>query len=270
MGCILCGGSPSVRTEQVHVTEDTKAKLLSHTEELKSFGIVVEQKATFRKVFGASETRGVALLFQDPIDSGVLRKLLIYLLSLDIPEEQILLLRLGEPEQISRILETKRREVKSMTTSALPAAPSDHKDLQLSLFTELSAALRARSEPEHLYTAAALGGFGAVAWGVAALQPEKYSSKAMYQRPAGVAALGTLLVATAIVMKICREHKKFAEIKKEQARIAAQIASLPGAAEIIPKSMLSPIAGKGYIWSLVVVIAAAGAAILFCLSLIGP
>jgi hypothetical protein len=154
-------------------------------------------------------------------------------------------------------------EVRSMTTSVLPPAPSDHKDLQLNLLAELSAALRARSEPEHLYTAAALGGFGAVAWGVAALQPEKYSNKAMYQRPAGVAALGTLLVAIAIVMKIRREHRKFAEIKKEQARIAAQLASLPGAAEIIPKSMLSPIAGKGYIWSLVVVIAAAVATISF-------
>lgn len=101
-----------------------------------------------------------------------------------------------------------------MTTPTLPSSPSDHKDLQLNLLTELSAALRGRSEPEHLYTAAALGGFGAVAWGVAALQPEKYLSKAIYQRPGGVAALGTLLVATAIVLKICREHREICGDKK--------------------------------------------------------
>ena len=157
-----------------------------------------------------------------------------------------------------------------MTTPTLPSSHPDHKDLQLNLLMELGVALRARSEPEHLYTAAALGGFGAVAWGVAALQPEKYTSKAIYQRPAGVAAIGTLLVATTIVMKICREHRKFAEIKKEQARIAARLDSMQGAVGIIPKSMLSPTAGKGYIWSLAVVIAGAVAAICFCLSLIGP
>ena len=42
------------------------------------------------------------------------------------------------------------------------ALPS--KDVLLALLPEIGSALRARSEPEHLYTAAALGGFGAVAW----------------------------------------------------------------------------------------------------------
>jgi hypothetical protein len=156
------------------------------------------------------------------------------------------------------------------TPAPPPSSTPDHKDLRLILFTELGVALRARSEPEHLYTAAAVGGFGAVAWGVAALHPDKYLSKPVYKRPAGVAALGTLLVATAIVVKICREHIKFAEIKKEQAQIATQLSSLSGAAGIIPENMLSPVAGRGFIWSLAVVIAAAVAAICFCLSLVGP
>jgi len=160
-----------------------------------------------------------------------------------------------------------------MTSPAPPQLPSSsslHDELRLMLLTELGAALRARSEPEHLYTAAALGGFGAVAWGVAALQPDKYLDKPFYKRPAGVAALGTLFVAVAIVAKIYREHRKFAEIKKEQARIATQLASLPGAAGIIPGNMLSPVAGKGFIWSIAVVVMAAVVAICFCLSLVGP
>jgi hypothetical protein len=155
-----------------------------------------------------------------------------------------------------------------MTTPTTPLP--DHRDLKLILLTELSSALRARSEPEHLYTAAALGGFGAVAWGVAALQPEKYVSRPVYQRPAAVAALGTLLVAAAIALKIYREHRKFSEIKKEQARIARDLSSSPNASDIIPQIMLSEVPGKGYIWSLVVVITAAVAAVAFCLSLVGP
>ncbi|MGH9549379.1 MAG: hypothetical protein ACRD3W_08390, partial [Terriglobales bacterium] len=101
------------------------------------------------------------------------------------------------------------------------------------LLTELGAALRARSEPEHLYTAAALGSFGALAWGVAALQPESYLTRPMWMRPAVIAAIGTAVVASSVVVKIIREHYKFAEIKREQARIAKQLASLPGATDII-------------------------------------
>ena len=42
-------------------------------------------------------------------------------------------------------------------------------NLQSKLLSEISAELRSRRDPEHLYTAASVGAFGAVAWGVAAL-----------------------------------------------------------------------------------------------------
>jgi hypothetical protein len=161
-----------------------------------------------------------------------------------------------------------------MTTPATPLPPppstSGHKDLQLVLLKELGDALRARSEPEHLYTAATVGGFGAVAWGVAALQPEKYLGRPVYKRPAAIAGIGIIIVAAFIVAKIFREHGIYAETKREQARIAEQLASLEGAREIIPEYMLKKDAGWGFFWSLAVVIAAAVAAALFCGSLVCP
>jgi len=144
--------------------------------------------------------------------------------------------------------------------------PSIHKDLLIALLAELSTALRARSDPEHVYTAAALGSFGAVAWGVAALQPDKYVSRPYMARPAVVAGIGASIVAIAVIAKIFREHEKFAKVKVEQARILKQLSLLPGADEIVPIDMLSPKAGNGYIWSIAVILAGAVAAIAFCLS----
>ncbi len=155
-----------------------------------------------------------------------------------------------------------------MAAPADTTPPPNHKDLQLVLLKELGDALRARSEAEHLYTAAAVAGFGAVAWGVAALQPERYAGRAFYLRPAWVAAVGILIVAAFIVAKILREHGIYAMTKKEQARIAAQLASLEGAAGIIPEYMLKEDAGPGYKGSRRIVIAAAAVAAGFCLSLV--
>jgi hypothetical protein len=77
-------------------------------------------------------------------------------------------------------------------------------------------------------------------------------------------------VAAVIVFKICREHGIYADAKKEQARIANRLASLPGVSEIIPEYMRNEEAGPGYKSSVAVVVAAALLAILFCLSLVGP
>jgi hypothetical protein len=89
---------------------------------------------------------------------------------------------------------------------------------------------------------------------VAALQPDKYLVRPLYERPAGVAAIGIFVVTIAIVWKIYREHRIHADIGKERARIAKQLASLPEAKDIIPKKMLPSVAGRGFVWSLAVVI----------------
>ncbi len=100
--CARCGGSPSVRTEHCHISEDTKAKLLSHTDDLKNFGITIEQSGSLQKVAGAVETFVVVLAVADSLshDDGVLRRLVVYLRDLAIPEQEILRLRLEEPETI--------------------------------------------------------------------------------------------------------------------------------------------------------------------------
>jgi hypothetical protein len=46
--CALCGGAPGVRGEQCYINEDTKAKLLAHAEDLKDFGLAVEEHESLR------------------------------------------------------------------------------------------------------------------------------------------------------------------------------------------------------------------------------
>jgi hypothetical protein len=153
------------------------------------------------------------------------------------------------------------------TAPSLTFLALDTKDL-LILLQELGASLRARSEPEHLYTAAAFGSFGAVAWGVAALNPHDYLSRPILTRPATVAALGIFFVASSVITKIRREHNKFTEIKKQYSMIAARLKALPNGDDVIPSNWIEP-AGEGHHYSEWVVILAAGAAIAFCLSLVG-
>ena len=113
MGCILCGGSPSVRSEQVHVSDETKNKLLAHADKLKTYGVIVEEQRTFRKVAGALEVFGIGLAVADSLNSGVLRKLVLFLRDLAIPEEEILRLRLDEPETISKVLRISKTSKKT-------------------------------------------------------------------------------------------------------------------------------------------------------------
>jgi hypothetical protein len=102
IGCALCGGSLSDRTEQCYITEDTKAKLLAHAEELKAHGITIKEYETLRKDAGATlGAIGLVLQVADSLDSGVLRKLVRHLRDLRISEQEILRLRLDEPAQVS-------------------------------------------------------------------------------------------------------------------------------------------------------------------------
>ncbi|HXN74026.1 MAG TPA: hypothetical protein VN861_15885 [Candidatus Acidoferrales bacterium] len=130
--------------------------------------------------------------------------------------------------------------------------------------------MRARSEAEHLYTAAAVAGFGAVAWGVAALQSEKYVCRPIYERPAVVAAIGILGVTVAIWSKIVREHKVFEETKEERIRIANLLEPPGGPTRIIPEYMFKESSGRGYVLSIAVLAVAAIAGMSFCLFLAGP
>jgi hypothetical protein len=106
MGCARCGGSPAVPWEQRHVNEDTKNKLLAHADELKTFGVTLEKQQPLEKDAGLI-LGAVALGLQvvESLSPGVLRSLVHCLRDLAIPEEQILRLRLDEPEKISELLQ---------------------------------------------------------------------------------------------------------------------------------------------------------------------
>lgn len=137
------------------------------------------------------------------------------------------------------------------------------RDLALALVTEMGAALTARSEAEHLYTAAAMGSFGAVCWGVAALDASRYSGRPFFSRPGAVAAVGIAVVTILVVLKIYREHRRYAEIKDDLAAILRNLACRRE--ELVPKQMLRP-AGAGAYYSIALVVGAALAGICFCLA----
>jgi hypothetical protein len=106
--CALCGGAPGVRAEQCYITEDTKAKLLAHAEDLKALGLTLEEYRPIQKSFGnAVAVIGLAIQIAESLKPGSLRSLILYLRKIKIPREEILRLRLDEPEQISETLNSK-------------------------------------------------------------------------------------------------------------------------------------------------------------------
>jgi hypothetical protein len=109
-GCALCGGSPAVRWEQVHISGQTKTKLLAHADELKRFGITVEisqpvQKSSDQIGFTTTDLICVSLAVGDSLHHGILLSIILFLRDLAIPKVEILSLRLDEPETISEILQ---------------------------------------------------------------------------------------------------------------------------------------------------------------------
>lgn len=102
--CALCGGAPSVRSEQCYITEDTKSKLLAHGEDLKAFGVKLEEITVLQKNAGGLEIVALAIAVADSLTSGFLRKLVLFLREIAISDSEIIRLRLDEPEKVLEIL----------------------------------------------------------------------------------------------------------------------------------------------------------------------
>jgi hypothetical protein len=77
---------------------------VAHAEELKTFGVTLEKQSILEKSADGLAIFGVALAVADSLNAGVLRKLVLYLRDLAIPKEEILRLRLDEPEQVLEVL----------------------------------------------------------------------------------------------------------------------------------------------------------------------
>jgi hypothetical protein len=92
-----------LRGERCYITEETQKKLLDHANELSHFGIALEQVRPLQKdIRSTLEVVGLVLAVADSLrsDTGSLRRLVIFLRDLAIPEQEILRLRLDEPEKI--------------------------------------------------------------------------------------------------------------------------------------------------------------------------
>jgi hypothetical protein len=136
--------------------------------------------------------------------------------------------------------------------------------------------LRSRREPEYIYTAAAIGSFGAVAWGIAALA----AANAPTRLPAIVAAVGVFVVALTVVAKSWREHLRHEQQRIQMAAIIARIeqslvddVTSLGKAEAVgaPRGFVRRceallLSRGGYFWSLIILFAGAAGAIGFCLA----
>jgi len=98
--CARCGGAIGLRSEACYVMEKTKKKLLDHADELSEFGIEIEQHETLRKTVGETVlVVSLVLRTVEAIRPGTLRDLVLFLREF-LPEDEILRLRLDEPELI--------------------------------------------------------------------------------------------------------------------------------------------------------------------------
>jgi hypothetical protein len=126
--CALCGGAPGVRAEQCYITENTKAKLLAHADDLKALGMTLEEYRPIQKDAGVKlAVLALAIQIADSLQAGSLRKLILYLQKIKIQEDEILRLRLDEPEQISKTLKSaKRARQKTTKKQVKPKTKSPH------------------------------------------------------------------------------------------------------------------------------------------------
>ena len=92
-----------LRSERCYITDETQKKLLENADELSHFGISLAQVRPLQKDAGTTIAFiGLVLTAVDSLrsDTGSLRRLVILLRDLAVPEQEILRLRLDEPEQI--------------------------------------------------------------------------------------------------------------------------------------------------------------------------
>ena len=111
--CGKCGGAMAVRSEQCYVSEKTIRKLRSHPNELSRFGITIEQREPLRKdwIGTAVGVTALALYVADRVQPDATRNLIQFLCDLAVPKDDILKLRIGEPEEILTYIEMDRRNV---------------------------------------------------------------------------------------------------------------------------------------------------------------
>jgi hypothetical protein len=108
--CGLCGQSIGLRSEACYVSKETQQRLLEHSKKLLKLGVELRQHETLQ--FKAPEvviTERIALEVDEPMRTDTLRALVGLLRDLSVPEEEVLRLRLDEPERIRKHYRTRIR-----------------------------------------------------------------------------------------------------------------------------------------------------------------
>ena len=138
----------------------------------------------------------------------------------------------------------------------------------VALLAEVSAETRSRRDPEYLYSAASVGTFGAVAWGVAALTASRSREPWSLTHPAFIAAVGILAIAFTVIVKVVREHQMYVDVRREQVRLAKLLIARTGLQEdTLPPGLKSSGDGPGYWFSVAIVLVAAASTAAFCLAI---
>lgn len=159
--------------------------------------------------------------------------------------------------------------------SGLEGHKMDEKQEQIAayrlLVSEISAEIRSRRDPEHIFTAAVVGALGAVAWGVAATASlSSVCHLPTLQHPAVVGIATILLMAGPVLSRIIRENGLYRALRREQVRINTHYIKLVGLSETdLPPGLRSngETNGKGYWFSSAIVILSTIGTLLFCLSI---
>lgn len=146
--------------------------------------------------------------------------------------------------------------------------PNQQGILQM-LFQHVTEELRSRRQPEYIYTAAAVGAFGAIAWGVATLATLQIGVP-NWRHPALTGIIAIVMIAIPVIIKIRREHSHYIVLRKEQVDLIGTMAQeCKLDEEMIPTGLKksSIIVGRGHLLSIFIVTGAGLGATLFCASI---
>ena len=104
--CALCRKPHGIRSEPCHITAETQRVLVAHAAELQRFGVALTEAEQIRKDAGTLMSAvGLVVSLSEAVFPGSLRKAVFFLYhELTIPRNEILRLRLSEPEEIDQIL----------------------------------------------------------------------------------------------------------------------------------------------------------------------
>jgi hypothetical protein len=137
------------------------------------------------------------------------------------------------------------------------------------ILQEIGNEVRSRREPEHAFTAAAVGALGAIAAGTAAVATiPALATVPAWRHPAIVGAFACVLIAIAILIKIERENRVYREARAEQIRLYAAFAAEYGLDNgELPKGLQSTATvRKGHWFSAAIVLVAALGSSGFCVA----